>query len=60
MPHRFTTFTAKNTMKATIMNVISATKKSPTANGPAVYVDRFDIPGIANPIAGNRRSFTNA
>ena len=64
MPHLFTTFTTMKTIKATMRKVISATRKSPTANtcllSVADRVDRFDRPGMAKPMSGITKSLTSA
>ena len=49
MPNFLTTLTATNANNATIRNVIKATKKSPTANGPTIYVPlNYPFPGSAS------------
>ena len=64
MFQRFAIFTIKKTMKATIMNVINATKKSPMPNDCFVtvtkYVDRLVNPGMAKPNNGIMKSLTTA
>ena len=64
MCHFLATFTITNTINATIMKVIRATRKSPTPNDwlitPTADVARFAIPGIAKPKRGMMKSLTSA
>ncbi len=56
IPHFLVIFTSMKITNATMMNVISATRKLPTPNcwfnTGTTRVDRLSIPGIANPIRG--------